>query len=832
MALSLQLLLLLLLHAPRSAPSTAEVEATRGRHHFRVGGGRASLGNNHTASFATVTAATAAVRALAPAQRCGATVTIAGGVYTGEANALRLTGADSGCVGDPVVYRADPDAPEPVVLSGGTQLDPGDFKPSGQTKAGHPLWEVELASLGLAALAASSGNFHPGWRCANGNRTEFFFGGHAMTLARHPNKEASSSGTQVWQYLRQGEALNATSFAAGTDDTAGGKAIAADEPWLKELDSDTWVHGFWSYDWADSFVPVNAVSSSYNGTVSTVQVDLAAAPHYGLRAGSRYLFLNSKSLLDTPGEYFIERATSKLFFIAPVGADPSKPPISAEAGAFLSHRQYAHTINGTSHVTISGLRLEHGVGSALWVDGVTGVTINNCTLANSGTHGVELTRSSASTISGSDVFDTGCDGVAVNSGDAVKLISANVTVHSCTIHDFARVSRTIRPGVAWGGCGITVSSNEIYNGPHAGIMIARQTADDPSPSDGVGALCVFEDNNLHDLCQGTTDAGGFYAGRTWANRGNIVRRNTFRRIYQTEKMSPCLATSVIGIYLDDQESGFLLEHNHFASMGVGILLGGGRQNIIRANTFVNVSTPLHVDGRGLGDSCDTTGDPTKNPNVFIDELEQGYHFRQPPWSLAFPEINVSVAPCAPALNTVVDNRFCPPKKSTPHERDCATCPSTHKYPRDPSPIPGPQGSLYGAFCCSVPLVGGRCQGPKASVCCLTPGVYCLQISPSFRTPGVCCLTPLLCGLFPQVARRRRDLARTGARVSRPVGTIRKISHLANFRQQACQGWLLALLTSTASRSSQNGQTSSETIQSGVKLVLDLGLDIVVEKQCN
>ena len=55
-------------------------------------------------------------------------------------------------------------------------------------------------------------------------------------------------------------------------------------------------------------------------------------------------------------------------------------------------------------------------------------------------------------------------------------------------------------------------------------------------------------------------------------------------------------------------------------------------------TTVNVSTPLHVDGRGLGASCDTTGDPTKNPNVFIDELEQGYHFRQPPWSLAFPEI--------------------------------------------------------------------------------------------------------------------------------------------------------------------------------------------------
>ena len=556
-----------------------------------------------------------------------------------------------------------------------------------------------------------------------------------------------SGGTQVWQYLRQGETLNATSFAVGTDDTAGGKAIT-DEPWITELGNHTWVHGFFSFDWADTFLPVKAVSSSNNGTVATVHVQLATVPHYGLRAGSRYLFLNSKSLLDAPAEYFIDGSgsTSKLFFIPPVGADPSKPATTLEAGAFLSQRQYAHTINGTSHVTVSGLRLEHGVGSALWVDGVTAVTIDNCTLANSGTHGVELTRSSASTISDSDVCYTGCDGVSVNSGDAVKLISANVTVHNNTIHDFARVSRTIRPGVAWGGCGITVSSNEIYNAPHSGIMIARQTADDPSPSDGIGALCVFEDNHLHDLCQGTTDSGGFYAGRTWANRGNVVRRNTFSRIYQTERMSPCLGTSVIGIYLDDQESGFLLEDNHLESMSVGILLGGGRQNIIRANTFVNVTTPLHVDGRGLGSSCDTTGDPTKNPNVFIDELEKDFHYRQPPWSLAVPDINVSLAPCAPALNTVVDNRFCQPNKSKSTSqvaagRDCATCPSTHKYPRNPSPSTAPQGSLYGAFCCSAPLVGGRCN---ASICCLTPGC---EKKTRFGSHGCQGLSP--CGNNPQ-----------------------------------------------------------------------------------
>ena len=208
----------------------------------------------------------------------------------------------------------------------------------------------------------------------------------------------------------------------------------------------------------------------------------------------------------------------------------------------VQRSRYAHTVNGTSHVSLRDLRLEHAVGSALWIggDSTTGVTIDNCTLANSGTHGAELTGSH-STVSNSDIYDVGCDGVSVSGGDTVKLVSANLSVVKNTIHAFARVSRTIRPGVAWGGCGITVSGNEIFNAPHSGIMIAPA-------SDGRGTNCTFEDNDLHDLCQGTADAGGFYAGRTWANRGNIVRRNKFRRFYQTEKMAQ--ATSVNGIYLD------------------------------------------------------------------------------------------------------------------------------------------------------------------------------------------------------------------------------------------------------------------------------------------
>eukprot|EP01043_Picozoa_sp_COSAG02_P077512 COSAG02_NODE_16997_length_1037_cov_0.987207_1_plen_263_part_10 len=224
----LLLLLLLLLLLPM-AETAAE---SRGAQFFVRGVDSTSAANSAASrraseSFRDVASAVAAVRALPREQRCGATVTIAGGIYTGDANAFRLTEEDSGCAGDPVVYRADPNDPKPVVLSGGAQIEPSAFKIGGHTSSGLPIWEVALAPLGLAGLASTSAQFHTGWVCANGNRTELFFGGNAMVLARHPNKH--NDGT--WQYLRQGTSLSPTTFTAGTDDTAAGANISADAVW-------------------------------------------------------------------------------------------------------------------------------------------------------------------------------------------------------------------------------------------------------------------------------------------------------------------------------------------------------------------------------------------------------------------------------------------------------------------------------------------------------------------------------------------------------------------------------------------------------------------------
>jgi hypothetical protein len=124
--------------------------------------GSEPLGSTAGRPFGTLSEAVAAVRGLPLPHRCDLKITIAGGNYGGIENALRLTEADSGCPGRPIVYRATHGSHTPVVLHGGVEIKPATFKPSG-TVNGLAVWSANLAAVGLGALAATSGNFQPGW---------------------------------------------------------------------------------------------------------------------------------------------------------------------------------------------------------------------------------------------------------------------------------------------------------------------------------------------------------------------------------------------------------------------------------------------------------------------------------------------------------------------------------------------------------------------------------------------------------------------------------------------------------------------------------------------
>ena len=175
---------------------------------------------------------------------------------------------------------------------------------------------------------------------------------------------------------------------------------------------------------------------------------------------------------------------------------------------------------------------------------------------------------------------------------------------------------------------------------------------------GGGANNLFVGNVFESLLFEASDAGAFYVGYSWTNRGNIVRNNTFRNIRPTERTFLGYP-SVQAIYLDDEQSGYIIEDNVCEDAETCFFVGGGRDNIVRNNICRNVKTCLHLDDRGLNwqeASCTVNATYTGR---LVQELYD-VKYTTPPYSTAFPEIvsTLSRRPCTPVNVSYLNNAAC------------------------------------------------------------------------------------------------------------------------------------------------------------------------------
>lgn len=501
-----------------------------------------------------------------------------------------------------------------VRIRGGHRLSPHLFQPW-DGRAG-----VFLAPIGESA--GDLGEIRSGLLadCAN-SKAELIFDGKPLTLARYPNID-TRSGSWRWNTIQ-----NVTGDASFT--FAGRRPI---EKKYSEA-SDLWLHGYWKYDWADNYVKVLAVDSERTSFIIDTN---ASQVLYTLKDGARYYAVNLLQELDIPGEYFIDRERRLLYVYPPDGG------INAESEIILSTIENLVTAKDISNLIFEGIDFSISRGTALNFTNITAVSVVGGSITNiGGSEAVRLWDSKNSRVDGVTLNYCACGGIKIMGGNRSTLTPSGITIRSNRISNFARWKRTYQSGVYFEGCGHHVHGNSIFDAPHEGIS-------------GRGNDCIVSENHLYDLCYEGVDAGAFYAGRSWAERGNIVRNNRFERIRTTENAS--LGYShVQAIYLDDQVAGYRVINNTIIDSDTGILLGGGRDNHLIGNKFIRTALPLSFDNRGLtwdNERC-------KPNNSFQDEL-RSYNYKRPPWSLRYPEVinTFHDRPCTPVHNIISDFKFC------------------------------------------------------------------------------------------------------------------------------------------------------------------------------
>lgn len=559
--------------------------------------------------FATIERARDEIRAIKKSGALpekGIIVTIRGGRYFLD-KPLELTSEDSGTETSPVVYMANPG--ETVEIIGGKALT--GFKPvSDQSvlkrldeQARGKVLQVDLKSLGITNYGA-----------ADKDGAELFFNNKPMTLSRWPNEDFVKISDLV---VKDGHEIHGVKGSL-----VGQFKYDGDRParWIGE--KDPWLHGYWFWDWSDQRQKIASIDTA-NAVIS-----LATPYHnYGYRKGQWYYAFNMLAELDSPGEWYIDRENGTLYFWPPEPVENAKIVLSIIPNLIIT--------KDTSFVTFHDLVFENSRLEAISIAGGKKNGISDCTIRNTGGWAAKISGAEHG-VTGCEIYQTGGGGIYLSGGDRPSLTPAGLYAENNEIHHYGRINRMYTPGISLNGVGNRAANNLIHTAPHMAIYF-----------DGNDHL--IELNEIHHVCMESNDAGAIYSGRNWTMRGNMIRYNYLYHITGFEKKG------CVGIYLDDMFASAAMFGNVFYDVTSAAFIGGGRDNSIENNIFVDCNPALHIDDRALnwaGYHADEWIKEEKEKGTI-----SGIAYNKPPYSTRYPQLVniISDEPKAPKGNSVVHN---------------------------------------------------------------------------------------------------------------------------------------------------------------------------------
>ncbi|MBC8443435.1 right-handed parallel beta-helix repeat-containing protein, partial [PVC group bacterium] len=482
--------------------------------------------------FRTLTRARDDLRALRKrgALDRGATVWVRGGAYY-LSQTFALTAADSGTAAGPIVYRAYAD--EEAILVGGAQV-------TGFVPHTGSIVKADLKAIGLGGLEFK----------------QLFCDGKRQILARFPNFDPENPYAGGFLYVAgQPQKPSKVSFQASPEGL---------REWARPSDGQVWI--FPGRNYWNNIVPIKSVDRG------TRVITLAKPASYGINPGDRYFIRGLAEELDAPGEWYLDRATSTLYFwpaMDLVNARVSVPRVKT----IVSIAKAPNESQWPQHITLRGFTIEGCDGAAVALRNARGCAVVGCTIRNAGS-GLSMATCKECLAYGNDIYQTGSSGVAAYSGNRSLANPDANRIENNYIHHTGYFSKT-SSAISIRGVANVVAHNLIYDCPR--IAIAYNGNDH-----------VIEYNHLRHMNLETQDSGATYClGRDWTNRGHIVRYNYvhdtlgYGRHGGDRWHSPFFT---FGIYLDDWSSGQQVYGNIVArSYLAGIDVHSGRDNVIENN---------------------------------------------------------------------------------------------------------------------------------------------------------------------------------------------------------------------------------------------------------
>lgn len=342
-------------------------------------------------------------------------------------------------------------------------------------------------------------------------------------------------------------------------------------------DTPYWIGGYPGNDW--SYYTAGATIDFDNGCEIE---DKTKQSHYGINVGQRIFFYNTIPGILNSFCYALDKDRN-LYFALDDGETP------AESELFIN------TYNGNlveitgDNITFFGT-LFAGVnnGSAIKAE-TNGLTIDYCGFEDIQYGTAVVIEGNNNHVIDSYFYGLGSGGLSMSGGDIETMTPSGNVVYGSEFAFWATKNRTYSPAVALYGVGGRICYNEISESPHLAVYLE-------------GCNHTVENNWFNDVCYETSDAGAIYSGRSYFNRGNIIRYNIFQNIKRPENATSGYCSAV---YQDDCGSSFNVYGNKFIDCDRAFLFGGGRDNIFEKNLLINcgdgeeTSYSGDLDARGI-----------------------------------------------------------------------------------------------------------------------------------------------------------------------------------------------------------------------------------------
>ena len=370
---------------------------------------------------------------------------------------------------------------------------------------------------------------------------------------------------------------------------------------------DIWINGMLKYGWRNNHTKIKNIDSKKK------IITLVEKPVYGIRKGRNrqaYYAYNILEELTTPGEYYIDRSTHKLYVWPKQNIKKSSFMVSTNKDSIIN-------ISNSSWLELDNLTIEISRKNVCKISGGSHNLITNCKLRFSGTDLLSISGDNNG-ITNSELTGAGEGGIILEGGNRASLTPANNFVINNNIHHNGRWIWTYRGAIRISGVGNIVEHNSIHNFMHQAIGFS-------------GNNHKIQYNDIYNALSYAEDAGVIYSGRNWDYRGNNINYNFIHDIKNNYGGS-----TINIIYFDDCLSGNKAIGNIFYNIdGNAIFINGGRDNTIENNIFYHVATVYAGTNYGYKYINNT---PKDSFNLLQKLKNDNIHYKTNPWLSAYPRL--------------------------------------------------------------------------------------------------------------------------------------------------------------------------------------------------